>query len=142
MSYAGSDPCHTRLQNVDSDSFQVRLEEWNYLDGTHTGEQVGYVVLESGLHEVEGEVPIEAGTVQTTHGFSGITFTASVGSSPVVISRCQTHDGGDAVVTRTRNVGPDGAPDSRGSTGRFPHVRNSRVPRGSTATSRQPAADG
>ena len=109
MTYNGSDPCHVRLRNVGSDSFEFRLEEWNYLNGPHVAERFGYVVFERGVHEIGGEVPIEAGTVETDHEFTRAGFGGDLGFNPAFVSRCQTFRGSDEVVTRNRDVDADGA---------------------------------
>ena len=49
-----TDPVTIRVRNVTENSFEVRLQEWNYQDGTHGTESVSYVV-------VEGSVPAKAG---------------------------------------------------------------------------------
>lgn len=47
-------PVTIRARNVGATSFQARLQEWTYQDGTHGMEQVGYIV-------VEGSIPADAG---------------------------------------------------------------------------------
>ena len=108
MSYNGSDPAHTRLRNVSGGSFDFRIEEWNYLNGQHNTEKLGYVVLETGLHELEGGIPIEAGTISATEQFSDVSFSGDF-SCPVFLSRCQTFNGSHEVVTRNQDVHPEGA---------------------------------
>ena len=41
-----------RVRNVTANSFEVRLQEWNYLDGSHSAEAASYLV-------VEGSIPAE-----------------------------------------------------------------------------------
>ena len=43
-----SDPCVVRIRNVTQTGFDIRLTEWNYLDGTHPAETVRYLVMEKG----------------------------------------------------------------------------------------------
>lgn len=109
MSYNGSQPCHVRLRSVNSTGFEFQIEEWNYLDGQHMSERIGYVVLEAGIHELEGGVPLEVGTTSATHAWSNVSFGASVGTDPAFVTRCQTRDGGQEVVTRNRRVSESGA---------------------------------
>ncbi len=45
----GADPGVVRLQNVSSSGFEIRYQEWDYLDGIHGNkEAVPYLVLEKG----------------------------------------------------------------------------------------------
>ena len=43
------DPATVRIQNVTNNSFEVRVEEWSYLDGEHRTETIGYLVIEGSL---------------------------------------------------------------------------------------------
>ncbi len=43
------DPATIRVKNITSTGFQVRLQEWQYQDGTHGVEQLGYLVLEGSV---------------------------------------------------------------------------------------------
>ncbi|GEM_PF-5611839 len=43
------DPAMVRIQNVTNNSFEVRVEEWSYLDGEHRTETIGYLVIEGSL---------------------------------------------------------------------------------------------
>jgi len=43
------DPATVRIQNVTANSFQVKVEEWSYLDGEHQAETIGYLVVEGSL---------------------------------------------------------------------------------------------
>jgi len=109
MTYNGENPSHTRIRNVDSGSFDVKIEEWGYLDGSHDREEIGYVVLEEGAHELEGELPIEAGTTVTDHEFGDYSYAETFECNPVLVSHCQTYNGWHEIVTRNRNVNRRGA---------------------------------
>lgn len=109
MTHNGSNPCHVRVRNVKSNSFEYRLEEWQYLDGKHVEEEVGYVVLEAGVHEIDNNTFIEVGTVETDHNFARARFSSSYQDGPVVVAQCQTFNGRHEIVTRIRNVADGGA---------------------------------
>ncbi len=64
VTYAGKQPTHVRVRNVGPSSFGFQLEEWDYLDGAHIEEQLHYVVLQSGIHELPGERNPEVGRVK------------------------------------------------------------------------------
>ena len=42
-------PVLTRVRNVTNNSFEVRLEEWGYLDGTHSAESISWLVMEGAI---------------------------------------------------------------------------------------------
>ena len=47
------DPAMVRIKNVTPESFDIRVQEWDYLDGEHGIETVAYIV-------VEGSLPLES----------------------------------------------------------------------------------
>ncbi len=46
---AGGDPAVIRVKNVTSNSFDVRVQEWDYLNGTHANGKVAYIVIEGNI---------------------------------------------------------------------------------------------
>ncbi|MBI1225086.1 MAG: hypothetical protein GC192_07585 [Bacteroidetes bacterium] len=56
-----------RVRNVTPTSFEVRVQEWNYLDGNHPLESVGYMVVEGGIPAAKlffcsgGPIPLQPG---------------------------------------------------------------------------------
>lgn len=107
VSYGGVNPCHARLRSVSSDSFAVKLEEWLYLDGSHTVETLPYLALETGRYSL-GDRPAEVGTVTTDHNFARVGFEQTFETAPVVFAQTQTYNGPHPVVTRQRDVTADG----------------------------------
>ncbi|WP_435334577.1 S8 family serine peptidase [Haloarchaeobius sp. TZWWS8] len=103
-SYNGVQPVHVRVRNVQSSSFQFKLEEWNYLDGGHVAETVSYLVLERGVHTLADGRVVEAGTTLTDENADFVSFSAPFDETPVVLSQVQTYDGPDAVVTRVKGI--------------------------------------
>ena len=110
MSKNGGNPAHTRVRNVGSNSFEFQIEEWDYLNQAHTDEDIGYVVLESGLYPLPNGRLLEVGTTRTNHSWTSVSLNSQLGTGEdaVIVSRCQTHNGGNAVVTRHRNVSAGG----------------------------------
>jgi len=51
LSLNDDDPAVVRIRNVDSNGFEVRIQEWDYLDGIHGEETVSYIVMEQGLFQ-------------------------------------------------------------------------------------------
>ncbi|MEM7456659.1 MAG: trypsin-like serine protease [Planctomycetota bacterium] len=108
ISTAGGDPSKVRVRNVTANSFQVRVQEYNYRDGNHVVETAGYVVMERGTHELEDGTVIVAGSADIDHNWENVSFGSAFSSSPVVMSQQVTDNGSDATVTRQRNVSSSG----------------------------------
>lgn len=99
VTYAGKQPTHVRLRNVGPSSFEFQLEEWDYLDGSHIEEQLHYVVLQSGIHELPGQRNLEVGRVMANHQFQYVPLRGVI-DDPVVLSQSQTYEDAEAIVTR------------------------------------------
>lgn len=109
LSFNGNHEATIRIRNVTSNSFDVRIQEWNFLDGWHTTEQAGFVVFESGVHTLTDGTVVEAGVNMTADSnWQQIQFTHSFDSTPVVISQTTTFSEADAVVTRQRDITTNG----------------------------------
>jgi hypothetical protein len=110
LSYDGGQPAHTRLRNVASSSFDSRVEEWEYLDGSHIQETVSSLTVGQGAGTTDDGTPLEVGSVTATDSltWASVSFSQSFSTAPVVVSQVQTHNGGQAVVTRNRNVSTGG----------------------------------
>ena len=106
--YNGSNPSHIRLKNVKNNSFEMQREEWDYLDGEHTTEDIGYIVMERGSHELAFGKKLEVGITTTNDNWKNIYFQQNFNDVPITISRCQTYNGKQAVVTRQNNVKTSG----------------------------------
>ncbi|MCZ6916527.1 MAG: GH25 family lysozyme, partial [Gemmatimonadetes bacterium] len=103
-SYAGAQQSTVRIRNVTPSSFEFQIDEWDYLDGAHVAETMGYLVVEAGVHQLEGGALLQAGTVSADHQFTSVTFREAFGSAPVILSQVQTRNESSAVVTRQRNA--------------------------------------
>ncbi len=109
----GADPGVIRVRNVTGDSFELKYNEWSYLDGNHFApEQVFYLVAEAGTQTVGG-LTVQAGTLTTQQTAKR----RSVGSRqlprrlperPGRLHRSDEHPGADPVITRVKNVSPSG----------------------------------
>ncbi len=108
--YNGVNPSTVRVRNVSATGFQLRVDEWDYLDGGHTTENISYFALEEGVHTIGG-LTWEAGRASNvTQGFRTVTLTAGFTSTPIVIGQIETmnnvYSGSDptGLVNRIRNV--------------------------------------
>ncbi|MEM9004702.1 MAG: S8 family serine peptidase [Cyanobacteria bacterium P01_F01_bin.86] len=105
------DPVGVRLQDITSDTFQIRLQEPQYLDDVHAPESASYLVIEAGDWILEDGTRIAAGTYESdllsTEGFESVDLTG-FDSKPVILSQVQTFNGHQWVVTRLRGQSPRG----------------------------------
>lgn len=64
-SFHGWDPGTIRVRRVDTSGFDIRFQEWTYLNESHTREDVFYLVMEQGHYTLPRGMHIEAGSFQT-----------------------------------------------------------------------------
>ena len=48
--YVGVDPTTFRIRNVTGNSFEIQIDEWEYLNPFHAAEVVSYMVVEAGRY--------------------------------------------------------------------------------------------
>ena len=104
-SYNGGDPCVIRLRNVTKTGFDIRLAEWNYLDGAHVAETVNYLVLEKGRTTLPNGSIVEAGSFTGTTSFKTTAFSKAFTRKPVVITTVASENEPDTISGRIRAVG-------------------------------------
>ena len=106
-SFGGANPLTVRVRNVTSNSFEFQLDEWDYLDGAHGSETIGYMVVESGAHTLNDGRILQAGTLEASgNGWNTVTLNHVYATNPVILSQVGTANDPAAVTTRQRNVGP------------------------------------
>ena len=100
-----SDPCVVRIRNITTTGFDIRIQEWDYLDGTHAKETVAYLVMEQGNFTLDDGTMIEAGQFTSTDSnFQAIQFNTTFTTEPVVMTSIATFNEEDAVTGRLRNI--------------------------------------
>jgi len=107
-SYNGGHPSTIRLRDVSPDGFEFQIDEWDYLDGGHTTETIGYIVMDVGAFELDDGTGVEVGKVLVDQEFTPVSMSQSFAQAPVVLSQSQTANDASAIVTRQRNIGVDG----------------------------------
>lgn len=107
---AGGDPATVRIDDVQSEGFWVRIQEWAYLDGSHMTERVGYIVVERGHHPLPDGSWLEAGRLEVSgdQGYLPYDFGAPFGAVPVVIGNVATMHDASPVTTRMRSIEQSG----------------------------------
>jgi hypothetical protein len=112
MSTNDDEPAVVRVRNVDTDGFEIRLQEWDYLDGFHDLETVSFLVMERGSHTLPSGTRVEAEhlATNTTASFDAVRFNRPFGTKPVVVAAVTTfnEDDASAVTTRVREVSTGG----------------------------------
>jgi len=106
LSSNGYDPAVVRMRNIGCNGFELRIQEWDYDDGSHASETVGFLVVERGNWTLADGTMIEAGRFDTdqTGAFGLVDFNQSFRRTPVIVSSVSTFNGWDTVCTRVRNV--------------------------------------
>ena len=106
LSYNGGQPATVRLRNVSANSFELQIDEWDYLDGGHIEEALSYLVMEAGSTSYDG-LDIVAGTVQVGPDWTPVALSGFT-AKPVAFSQVQSANGASAVITRQRSVASSG----------------------------------
>ena len=108
----GADVATVRIRNITSNSFQIRVQEWDYRDDRHSPERVDYMVIEAGTHELTDGTIIRASKIDSqNHQWAHRTLFGAFENSdqpPAVFASVTTTREASAVTTRIRNVTNDG----------------------------------
>ena len=108
-SYNDNQPTTVRVRSVTTTGFEFKIDEWNYLDGVHGQESIGYLALDPGVHQLGG-LTWEATRLSGVGSvFQTVPFAGSFASKPVVLAQVVTTlntVGGQnrALITRVQNV--------------------------------------
>ena len=101
----GTAPCVTRLKNITSTGFDIRIQEWNYLDGNHTKETVSYLVMEQGSFTLDDGTMVKAGRFNSNDtAFQTVQFDTAFTVAPVVMTSIATFNEEDTVTGRLYNI--------------------------------------
>jgi len=100
--FNGSNQLTVRIRNIDQEGFEIRLQEWDYLDGSHTEETLSYMVMEKGTHTLDSGIKIEAGSFKASARFQGVTLQQPYDLIPVILTQVITEIDPNAVTGRTQ----------------------------------------
>ncbi len=106
LSDNGAQASVIRVKGISKKGFQVRVQEWDYLDGGHATESASYLVMERGRHQLPDGVWVEAGSVQTkaTNAFQYQAYGAAFKQAPVVFAAVTSVNEEDAVNARLQQI--------------------------------------
>jgi len=94
----------TRVRNLDKSGFEIRLQEWEYLDGKHHEEAVSFLALEQGQTTLPDGTIIEVGRFNGSTRSQTLTFKQAFSATPVVLTTVVSENETDAVVGRVSAV--------------------------------------
>jgi hypothetical protein len=98
-------PAVVRLRRVTPRSFELRVQEWEYLNGPHAPERVGYLVMERGAYLLADGTRVEAGQFEAEWTrFGSVLFQQPFAAVPVVLTAVASVNEADAVTTRVRQI--------------------------------------
>ena len=103
-SFYDIDPAIVRIKNIDASGCEIRIQEWDYLDGLHDSETVTFLVMERGAYTTANGGKIEAGTFTGTTSFQRVKLLQAYSNNPIVLSQVVTDNEKDAVTGRIRDI--------------------------------------
>lgn len=107
LSYNGSQPATTRITQIDTSGFSLKVQEYNYLDGFHVTESTNFLAIPPGLYQLTDNqgttIIIEAGFIELgAASWKKHVFNADFPQIPILFTTVQTDNGKDAVTERIR----------------------------------------
>ena len=120
----GGQPAMTRVRNVTDEGFEFQIDEWDYLDGKHLVETIGWMALSEGTHTLaDGRTVVagsgSVGTQFTEQGFGtelvdAVVFAevSSVADPAAVTTRIRDVDATGFAVQLQEEEGADGVHDT------------------------------
>jgi hypothetical protein len=110
ISLNGGQPAVIRITNVDPTGFEIRIQEWVYLDGSHVVETVSYMVMEAGSYSLPDGTLIEANTIETqaASSYEPIGFSEGFNVAPIVMTSLTSFNDAETVTGRIKQVTIDG----------------------------------
>jgi PKD repeat protein len=103
-SFNGGQPATVRIRNIDASGCEIRIQEWDYLDGWHVPETLTFLVMERGAYTTGNGSKIEAGTFTGTTSFQKIELLQTYTNTPVILSQIMTENETDAVTGRIHST--------------------------------------
>ena len=93
-----------QIRNVNSNSFEIRIQNWDNSPSERLGELVSYVVVEAGKHDLPDGRRLVAGNGYLSDKFRRIGFGEHFKTPPVVLGQVISERGDTAVKTRIEGV--------------------------------------
>ena len=93
-----------RVRNVQSNSFEMKIDNWDYLGQLHGQERVSYMVVESGRHQLADGTVMVAGNGWINQRYRRIGFGAHFDNEPVVFAQVVSAREDSAVTARVSRI--------------------------------------
>ncbi|MBM2578100.1 hypothetical protein JQC91_17470 [Jannaschia sp. Os4] len=103
----GGHPAVTRIRDVTEAGFEFQIDEWDYKDGRHVEETVGWLAVTEGTHTLSTGQTVVAGRAEVGTDVSTQAFGTAL-EDAVVLSEVASSEDAGAVALRTRDVTRDG----------------------------------
>ncbi|MEP1535160.1 MAG: cadherin-like domain-containing protein [Paracoccaceae bacterium] len=97
------DPVTTRVRNITDDGFEFQFDEYEYLDGIHAAETVGWLAVSEGTHTLSNGTTIVADIASVGTSVGAVSFGQSL-TDAVVLHQVSSVNDSDAVTSRVDNV--------------------------------------
>lgn len=107
VAFNGTGAAMMRVRNVDSDSFEFKVDNWKYGSNKNKEVTVSFLVMEQGRHTI-GQMSIEADFVEVTANFVDENFQNSFSNTPVILAQPQSVNSQNAFTTNIQNVSASG----------------------------------
>lgn len=104
LTFNGGQPAVVRMQDVQNNQFQLRIQEWLYLNQLHVTESVAYLVVEKGRHQLADGSIWEAGTFAQSG--TGQWLPLRLDASAKLFITLQSFNGKQTVTPRARSESP------------------------------------
>ncbi|KJZ18503.1 LamG-like jellyroll fold domain-containing protein [Loktanella sp. S4079] len=98
VSNNGGQESFARVRNVTDEGFEYQIEEWDYLDGKHTTEEISWMAMSEGTHTLADGRTVSATRVQTDNAGEAL---VELAGSDVVLAQVGSDANAEAVVVRT-----------------------------------------
>ncbi len=103
-SFQGSHEITSRVVINNNNDFRARIDEWKCLDGSHTKEQVSYMVIEAGTYKLENGATLIAGVANNVnHNWKQVNFPSAFEKTPLLFVQRTKSDGGYAATVRVNH---------------------------------------
>lgn len=98
------EPVTVHVRNVTTTSFEVQLDEWEYLNGSRSAESVSWLALEVGIHDVGGKKWEAGRKANVTNTAGSVALTNPYTVAPAVLTQVETVVNNKALITRVASV--------------------------------------
>ena len=106
----GGQPAVVRIRNTASTGFDIRVQEWDYLDGRHAVETVSYLAMEQGVYTLANGTVVEADSlaINAANDFRTVSFNGDFSVPPIVMVTITSENDANAVTGRVKQITANG----------------------------------